>query len=236
MQKQENDYLDEFLNLQHYSEIELTKKRNMDDDTVGTQTAVYGLTNVSPQSRASMGTAWTKWRYAQKSPKPGEQDHVPMAFETAKTERMDDLMKESQENKKEMERLGNELRKLKDDMAAMTVSQEAQKETNRKQESWQQQMDQQITGIWEDMKEMRGFMQQILQMMNSQIGQLLTPPVNLGFISNSAVLVAGSIMWLFQLLSKAYTQTHLRMGLGIFDFGPKESVRAQSIPAVSKEG
>ena len=60
---------------------------------------------------------------------------------------MDDLLNESQVSKKEMERLGNELRKLKDDMAAMTVSQEAQKETNRKQESWQQQMDQQITGI-----------------------------------------------------------------------------------------
>ena len=59
MQKQENDYLDGFLNLQHCSEIELTKNRKMDDETVGTQTAVSGLTNVSPQSRASMGTAWT---------------------------------------------------------------------------------------------------------------------------------------------------------------------------------
>ena len=51
-------------------------------------------------------------------------------------------------------------------------------------------MDQEIAGS-RDMKEMRGFMQQILQMMNSQIGQSSTPPANLGFISNSAVSVAG---------------------------------------------
>ena len=36
LQKQENDYLDGFLNLQHYSEIYLTKKRKMDNDTAGT--------------------------------------------------------------------------------------------------------------------------------------------------------------------------------------------------------
>ena len=114
-----------------------------------------------------------------------------MDFKTAQTERMDDLLKESQVNKKEMERPRNELKKLKDDMAAITVSHEAQKDTNIKQELWQQQMDQQIAGSQEDMKEMRGFMQQIFQMMNSQMGQSLTPPANLGFTSNSAVSVAG---------------------------------------------
>ena len=79
--------------MQHYSEIELTKKRKMDDDTVSTQTAVSGLTNVSPLSCASVGTAWTKKRYAQKFPEPEEQDQVSMDFKTAQTERIDDLMK-----------------------------------------------------------------------------------------------------------------------------------------------
>ena len=67
MQKQDNDYLDRYLNLQHYLEIELTKKKKMNDDTVGTQTAVSGLTNVSPQSRTSVGNVWTKKRNTQKT-------------------------------------------------------------------------------------------------------------------------------------------------------------------------
>ena len=57
-------------------------------------------------------------------------------FTTAKTERMDDFIREGQKHKKEMERLGNKLRKLKEDIASLTASQESQKETDRRREKW----------------------------------------------------------------------------------------------------
>ena len=59
MQKQENEYLDGLLNLEHCTEIDISKKREKDDETIGAQTAMSGLTNVSPQTQASTGTgAW----------------------------------------------------------------------------------------------------------------------------------------------------------------------------------
>ena len=60
MQQQENDYLDGLLNLEHYTEIDINKKRKKDDEMVGANTAVLGLTNVSPQTLTTVGTgAWT---------------------------------------------------------------------------------------------------------------------------------------------------------------------------------
>ena len=72
----------------------------MDDNTVETQTAVLGLTNVSPQSRAGVGTAWTKKRNTQKTMETDVQNVAPMDFKTAETERMDDLIREGQQHKK----------------------------------------------------------------------------------------------------------------------------------------
>ena len=94
MQQQENDYLDGYLNLNHYSKIELSKKRKMDDDTVGARTAVSGLTNVSPQSNLSTGTAWTKKRNTQQPPPPAENE--PMEYKNAETKKMEELVRESQ--------------------------------------------------------------------------------------------------------------------------------------------
>ena len=48
MQHQENKYLDGLLNLEHCTEIDINKKRKKDDETVGANTAVSGITNVSP--------------------------------------------------------------------------------------------------------------------------------------------------------------------------------------------
>ena len=90
MHKQENDYLDGFLNLQHYSEIELTKKRKMDDDTIGARTAVSGLTNVSPQSNASTSNIWNM-RNVQRRTVATNQETVPMDYKTAETERLEEL-------------------------------------------------------------------------------------------------------------------------------------------------
>ena len=42
MQKQENKYLDRLLNLKYCTEIDITKKRKKDDETVGANTAVQG--------------------------------------------------------------------------------------------------------------------------------------------------------------------------------------------------
>ena len=182
MQKQENDYLDGYLNLQHYSEIELIKKRKMDDDMVGTQTTVSSLTNVSPKSRASMGTAWTKKCNTQKRLETEVQDVAPMDFKTAETERMDDFVRESQQHKKNMERMGNELPKLNGDIATLTASQEAQKDTDRKREKWEHKMDTQMEESRADRKEMKSFMQQILM-----TGQTSTSPANLGFTNNGTV-------------------------------------------------
>ena len=59
MQKQENEYLDGLLNLEHGTEIDINKKRKKDDKTVGAHTAMLGLANVSPLTQASTGTgAW----------------------------------------------------------------------------------------------------------------------------------------------------------------------------------
>ena len=59
-QKQENKYIDSLLNLEHCTEIDITKKRKKDDETVGAHTAVSGLINVSPQTQNSTGTgAWS---------------------------------------------------------------------------------------------------------------------------------------------------------------------------------
>ena len=79
-----------------------------------------------------MGTAWTKKCYTQKTLETEVQDVAPMDLKTAETERMDEFVRESQQHKKDMERMGNELRKLKDDIATLTASQEAQKDTDRK--------------------------------------------------------------------------------------------------------
>ena len=65
MQKQENEYLDGFLNLEHYSELELNKKQKMNDDTVGVKKTVSGLTNVSPQSQNSTVNTWAGQRKVQ---------------------------------------------------------------------------------------------------------------------------------------------------------------------------
>ena len=90
MHKQENEYLDGFLNLQHYSEIELTKKRKMDDDTIGARTAVSGLTNVGPQSNASKSNIWNL-RNVQRRTVATNQETVPMDYKTAETERLEEL-------------------------------------------------------------------------------------------------------------------------------------------------
>ena len=60
MQQQENNYLDGLFNLEHCTEIDINKKRKKDDETVGANTAVLGLTNVSPQTLTTIGRgAWT---------------------------------------------------------------------------------------------------------------------------------------------------------------------------------
>ena len=60
MQQQENEYLDGLLNLEYCTEIDINKKRKKDNKKVGVNTAVLGLTNVSPQTLNTAGTgAWT---------------------------------------------------------------------------------------------------------------------------------------------------------------------------------
>ena len=97
-------------------------------------------------------------------------DVAPMDFKAAETEGMDNFIREGQQHKK-MERLGNKLHKLKDDIASLTALQEAKKETDRKRQKWEQKMDTQLEESRADRKEMKSFMQQILMTMNSQMGQ-----------------------------------------------------------------
>ena len=60
MIQQESDYLDGLLNLEHCTEIDISKKRKKYDETVSAHTAVSGLTNVSPQTQTTTGTSpWT---------------------------------------------------------------------------------------------------------------------------------------------------------------------------------
>ena len=127
----------------------------MDDDMVGTHTAVSGLMNVSPQLRASAGTAWTKKCNTQGITEADTQDVAHMDYTTADNERVDDLIRERQHHKEEMERLGTELHKLKEDIASLTATQEAQRDINQRREQWEQKMDTQLEESKADRKKMK---------------------------------------------------------------------------------
>ena len=145
------------------------------------------MTNVSPQLHASAGTAWTKKHNTQGIKETDTQDVAPMYYTTADKEKVDDLIRERQQQKEEMERLGTELHKLKEDIVSLTATQEAQRDTDQRREQWEQNMEKLQEESKADRKEMQNFMQQILMAMNSQMGTQSTPPANFGFTTNSTV-------------------------------------------------
>ena len=59
VQKQEIDYLNRFLYLDHCSNLDINRKQKKDDDTVGGHTAMSGLTIFSPQLYISATTTWS---------------------------------------------------------------------------------------------------------------------------------------------------------------------------------
>ena len=64
-----------------------------------------------------------------------------MEYTTSDNEKVDDFIRERQQQKEEMERLGTELHKLKEDITSMTATQEAQKDTDQRREQWEQNME-----------------------------------------------------------------------------------------------
>ena len=181
MQKQENDYLDGYLNLNHYTEIELSKKRKMDDDTVGARTAMSGLTNVSPQSNQSTGTAWTKRRSVQQSQQPVDE---PMDCDNAEPARIDDLAKESRQQKSEIENMSKELKQLQDNLKQLMATQHSQQEVNQRREQWETNLSAQFDAERQERRElsieMRNFMRFWSNMAKPQMEQTPAPPANLG--------------------------------------------------------
>ena len=180
LRQQESDYLDGFLNLHHYSEIDLTKKRKMDDDTVGARTAVSGLTNVSPQSNPSNGTAWTKKRHVQQQ--ASQADSVCMDYKTADAEKMEDFVKESQRHKQEIEKMGNELKRMQEALKQLTATQSAQEEANKRRERWETTLSAQFEAERQERRDNAAEMMKIMQFVlaNSQKGHTSVPPANLG--------------------------------------------------------
>ena len=180
MRQQENDYLDGFLNLHHYSEIDLTKKRKMDDDTVGARTAVSGLTNVSPQSNRSTGTAWAKKRNVQQQPASAES--APMDYKTADTEKVEELVQESQHHKREIKNMGEELRRMQETLKQLAATQNAQEEANLRRERWATKLSAQFEAERQERREHAAEMMKLMQhvLVNSQRGHKSAPPANLG--------------------------------------------------------
>ena len=135
MQQQENNYLDGILNLHHYSEIDLTKKRKMDDDTVGARTAVSGLTNVSPQSHTTTGNAWTS-RNVQRKTAATKQEMEPMDYKTAEAERMKKLEQENQRQKSELVAMENKMQQLQESVETLFTTKAATKHENARRAQW----------------------------------------------------------------------------------------------------
>ena len=93
----------------------------MDDDTIGTQTAVSGITNVSPQSHNSASNVWFGQRHVRQW--LGIEDPVLSSIynKTAEAEKIEELVREIQHCKQEMEQMMMDLKTLNDSIEILTV-------------------------------------------------------------------------------------------------------------------
>ena len=192
MQQQENNYLDGILNLHHYSEIDLTKKRKMDDDTEGARTAVSGLTNVSPQSHTTTCNAWTSRNVQRKTAAPAQ--HMDMDFKTAEVKRMENLEEENKRQRSALAAMENKMQQLQESVETLFTTKAATEHENARRAQWETEAADRMRSTedrWNRQEEqnntMLTFLQQILSKMNPQMGQTSTPPANLKFTNNSLV-------------------------------------------------
>ena len=147
MIQQESDYLDGLLNLKHCTEIDITRKRKKDDETVGAQTAVSGLTNVSPQTRTTAGSsAWT-------TPIDMDiDDDEPAATQVTSTlttthPDIAKLEKETNQQKVTINNMEKQIRNLQQSVQELVQYKNQEEESKAKFSEWQQQMRNQLNTV-----------------------------------------------------------------------------------------
>ena len=134
IKKQEIGYLDGFLNLDHCSELDLTKKRKKDDHTVGRNTAVSGLTNISPLSTSSAGTTWLAIATRTLN---NSQRNASTVITTVSQTHLDSLELENQMNKCTINDMNQQLADLKKLITSLTELQKKATDELSKWKEWQ---------------------------------------------------------------------------------------------------
>ena len=173
----------------------------MDDDTVGNNTVMSGLTNVSPQSTTSRSNAWSDRRRVQQKVSAEVHGTEEMDYKTADQEKMAEIIKENKIHKQEIGKFGDEIRSLKDSLATLRAVSEANAQAYKRTKHWQnnvittmgkldtahQSLAGPITKMAEDNLErdlnMKEFMKQILDRMKPHT-EHTAPPANIGFTNN----------------------------------------------------
>ena len=157
MIRQESDYLNGLLNLEHCTEIDITKKRKKDDETVGAHTAMSGLTNVSPQTQTTAGTgAWIN------PLRPDTGDTSPMHMDideegpnttqvtstlTSTHPDVARLESESRQQQQLISSMGRQIQHLKQSVQELVQYRTREEENKVNFDEWQKQLKDQVSSV-----------------------------------------------------------------------------------------
>lgn len=185
MIKQENEYLDGLLNLEHCTEIDIAKKRKKDDETVGAQTAISGLTNVSPQTQTTAGTSvWTNLS------KGGDKQDTPMNMDidddepvtqvtSTLTSTHPDVARLEQESKQQQQtisNMGKEIEHLRKSVQELVQYKSQEEESKTRFGEWQQKLNAQmnlVEGTANETKKGQATMQQDMSSLKGDLRKIM---------------------------------------------------------------
>ena len=132
-----------FLNLDHYTDLDINRKQKKDNDTVGGHTAMSGLTNVSSQLHNSATTTWSAITARTK-----DRPHTNIQQEEAPhRSRMISLESSNKENKKKIDDMTQKISQLQSSIATLTASQKKTSEEINRQKKWQDTVSGQLSNL-----------------------------------------------------------------------------------------
>ena len=140
--------MDGLLNLEHCTEIELNKNQKKDDETVGTNTTMSVLTNVSPQTQGSQGKgAWATPLDMDISDPDQNATHVMLTLTSPKNVELEKLESENKKQKQEISNMKNQLAKLENLVRELVSNCKWDEDERESRSKWQ-------TGIIVNMEEL----------------------------------------------------------------------------------
>ena len=167
MIQQESNYLDGLLNLKHCTEIDITRKRKKDDETVGAHTAMSGLTNVSPQTRTTAGSS--AWMTPINMDIDDEEPAVTQVTSTLTSTHPDiaKLEKETKQQKVTIDNMEKQIRNLQQSVQELVQYKNQEEESKAKFSEWQQQLTTQLGTVGGETQDTKKRQMSLQQDMNS---------------------------------------------------------------------